>query len=114
MAKFYGAIGFSETAETRPGVYEDVIVEKKYYGDAKKTARRLESGLSVNDNVVADTIISVLSDAYGFRNFFAIRYVKWMGVAWKVSHVDVQVPRLILTLGDVYHGPSDFVTRNTV
>lgn len=114
MAKFYGAVGFSETKETRPGVYEGVIVEKKYYGDSKKAARRLEPGLSVNDNVVMDTVISILPDGYGFQHYFVIRYVKWMGVAWKVSHVDVQAPRLILTLGDVYHGPTTAAARNTV
>lgn len=115
MAKFYGAVGFVEhDVETRPGVYGDKITEKQYYGETKKTARRLVPGIGVNDNVVLETTISILPDEFGIRNYFAIEYVKWMEVAWKVTNAELQAPRLILTLGDVYHGPSAFVTRNVM
>ena len=38
-AKFYGEIGYGETVETSPGVYEDIIVERKYYGDVIRNTR---------------------------------------------------------------------------
>lgn len=114
MAKFYGAVGYGETKETRPGVWEEIITEVNYYGDATKIVRRLQSGTGANPDVTTSNVISVLADAFGVQNFFAIRYVNWMGVKWSVTNVDVQAPRLILTLGGVYNGPTGWVTRETV
>jgi hypothetical protein len=31
-------------------------------------------------------------------------YVEFMGAKWKISNVEVQYPRLILTIGEVYNG----------
>ena len=47
-----------------------------------------------------------VADAYANEHFFAMRYVKWAGVLWKVDNVDVESPRLILRLGGVYDGPT--------
>ena len=33
MSKWNGMIGFADTVKTESGVWEDVIVENKYYGD---------------------------------------------------------------------------------
>ena len=33
MAKWYGAIGYAETVEVRPGVWKDQITEHMYSGD---------------------------------------------------------------------------------
>lgn len=33
MAKWFGKIGYAVTSETRPGIWEEVIVERNYYGD---------------------------------------------------------------------------------
>ena len=32
-----------------------------------------------------------------------MRYVEFMGAKWKISSVEVQYPRLILTVGGVYN-----------
>lgn len=104
MAKFYGKVGFAETTETRPGVWEEVITERDHYGDLLPNIRRLESGQSINDDVSLNNKISIVADPYAYDHFFSIRYVKWMGAAWKVSNVEVQYPRLILTIGGVYNG----------
>jgi hypothetical protein len=34
-----------------------------------------------------------------------MRYVEWLGTLWVVTNVEVQSPRLLLTLGGVYNGP---------
>ena len=109
MAKFYGKVGYASTVEstTKPGVWEEVFTERYYYGDVIRNTRRLEAGSSINDNIVVNNTISILSDPYANQNFFAIRYVEWMGVLWKVTNVEVQYPRLILTIGDVYNGPAN-------
>lgn len=106
MAKFYGTVGYVETKETKPGVYGQTFTEKNYYGDLLPNIRKLEAGESVNDDVALNNKISILADPYAEAHFFAIRYVKWMGTAWKVTNVEVQRPRLILTFGGVYNGPT--------
>lgn len=106
MAKFYGQVGFVETSETRPGIWEETITERNHYGDVLPNIRKLEAGESINDNVTLNNKVSIVADPYAQQHFFAIRYVRWMGTLWKVTHVEVQSPRLILTIGGVYNGPT--------
>jgi len=106
MAKFYGAIGYGISTETKPGVWKDVITERQYRGDVLRNARRLEDGESANKNLVVDNSISIVADPYAYEHFFAIRYIRWMGALWTVSRVEVKSPRLLLTLGEVYNGPT--------
>lgn len=106
MAKFFGAIGYGESVEKAPGVFEDTIVEKQYYGDIVRNSRMLRAGEKVNDDISVNNSISVVADAYAGEHFHAIRYVSWSGARWTVSEVTVQSPRLILQLGEVYNGPT--------
>lgn len=104
--KFYGKIGFMETVETTPGVYEEQITERNYYGDVMRVSRRYSgSSEKVNDDLDINNEISIVADAYAYQNFHALRYVEWMGAKWKVSSVTVERPRLILSVGGVYNGP---------
>lgn len=108
MAKFYGEIGYNTgTVETPPdsGVWVDVITEVSYYGDVVRNSRQLREGELINDDISVSNSISVVADAFAYENIFAMRYIRWMGALWVVSNVDVQRPRLLLSLGGVYHGP---------
>lgn len=107
MAKFYDKIGYAESIETRPGIWEEVIVDRFYYGDVIRNTRRLENGESINDNVVVNNSISVVADPYAYQHFLAIRYVEWLGTKWKVTNVEIQSPRLLLTIGGVYNGSTN-------
>ena len=104
MAKYYGKIGYNESVETTPGVWEEKITERSYYGDVVRNARRLQSTDKVNDDVNVNNEISIVADPYAMNNFHSMRYVEFMGAKWKVSNVEVQYPRLILTLGGLYNG----------
>ena len=104
MAKFYGVIGYSETIETEPGVWEDHVTERSYQGDLIRNTRRLQSSGGINDDVNISNEISILADPFAYQNFHAMRYVEFMGAKWKISNVEVQYPRLILSLGGVYNG----------
>lgn len=104
MAKFYGSVGYGISEETVPGVWEDRIVEHSYYGDVIRNNRKLQSSSQLNDNIIVSNEISILSDPFANENFHCIRYVTFMGTKWKVSNVDVQYPRLVLTLGEVFNG----------
>lgn len=107
MARYCGNIGYiiNDESDTHAGVWRpEQIIERKYYGDVNRMVRRLEAGESINDNVVINNEISIVADPFALQNFFAIRYAMWMGVAWKVSNVEVLYPRLVLTLGGKYNG----------
>lgn len=108
MAKFYGEIGFCEMVETPAGsgVIKEQYIKKNYYGDVIRNNRKLVSDTSVNDNVAVDNRISIVADPYANEHFFAIRYAVWQNTRWRVSNVEVEYPRLILTLGGVYNGPA--------
>lgn len=104
MAKFYSKIGYASTVETKPGVYEEQIVERSYYGDLIRNTRRLQSADQVNDDINISNEISIVADPYATNNFHTMRYAVFMGTKWKISNVEVSYPRLILTLGGVYNG----------
>jgi hypothetical protein len=103
MAKYCGKIGYATTVETTPGVWSEQIVERKYYGDLTRNSRRLQSPDKVNDDIVIANQLSIVADPYAIDNFHSMRYAEFMGAKWKVSDVEVQYPRLILTLGGVYN-----------
>ena len=103
MAKWCGMIGYAENLETEPGIWEEVITERRYYGDAIRNTRLLQSSDNVNGRVNVGNQISIVADPYANQNFHAIRYVEFMGNLWTVSNAEVQYPRLILTIGGVYN-----------
>lgn len=104
MAKYFGSIGYAETTETSPGIVKEHIVSRDYYGDVIRNNRRLENSDKVNDDINITNQISIVSDPYAIDNFWKIRYATFMGQKWKVKDVNVEFPRLILTLGGLYHG----------
>ena len=105
--KYYGNIGFAETVETSPGVYTEQIVERMYYGDVLEYGRNLQStNDGVNDNLRITNQLSIVADDKVYGNIGAIRYAEFMGVKWKVSTVRLNSPRLLLTLGDEWNGPT--------
>lgn len=103
-AKYYGKIGYNESVETTPGVWEEKITERSYYGDLIKNSRRLQSTDKVNDDINISNEISIVADPYATNNFHSMRYAEFMGTKWKIINVEVQYPRLILSLGGLYNG----------
>lgn len=106
MVRFYGEVGYGDSVEKAPGVLEDVITVRKYYGDVLRNTRRSEEGESVNNDISVGNSISIVADAYAYEHFFEMRFVVWSGTRWQVSDVEVQRPRLILRLGGIYRGPT--------
>ena len=104
MAKWFGIVGYGITVETKPGVWTEKTVERDYYGDLIRNSRRLQSSSEkVNDDLTISNQLSIVSDPYAYENFHSMRYGKFMGAKWKITDVEVQYPRLILTLGGVYN-----------
>lgn len=104
MAKWYGNIGFTETVETVPGVWEDKITVRPYYGDLIRNTRRLQTSDKVNDDITITNELSIVADPFALNNFHSMRYAEYMDSKWKITNVEVQYPRLILSLGGVWNG----------
>lgn len=104
--KYCGNIGFSRTVETAPGVWTPTVTLKRYYGEVQRAARKTQAGQGVNDSLRMNQVLSIVADPFANENLFAIAFAEFMGVRWKVTDVEVQYPRLLLTLGGRYHDES--------
>lgn len=113
MAKFRGIVGYIETQETKPGVFEPVSTEKVYKGDIIRKSKRFESSEQLNDNLNVGNQISIVADEYAYKHFSKIRYVQFMGTFWKVTDVEVNHPRLTLSIGGVYNERTNNSTQQT-
>lgn len=104
MAKYYGIVGFVTTVETSPGVWSEKIIEKSYKGDILRNYRRWsDSSDNINPNLSLDNIISIIADDFAFDNTYAMRYIQYSGAYWDITNVDIQRPRINLTIGGVYN-----------
>lgn len=103
MAKFAGKIGFSETVETSPGIWTSEIIEKNYVGDVLNTSLRYKKETQINDNITLSKRISIIADIFVNNNLHSIKYVTYLNTKWLITEIDIQYPRVILTLGGVYN-----------
>jgi hypothetical protein len=104
MAKFYGVIGYIDTVEVEPGVWEEAVIERPYYGDLIRNTSKFQPSGGVNDDINISNNISIIADPYANENFQKMRYAEFMGAKWKITNVEIQYPRIILTVGGVYNG----------
>lgn len=103
--KWFGKIGYEVTEETRPGIWESKPVERNYYGDViSTTGRWTSSSESTNGDMNVNNRISIVADPFAYQNFHSIKYIEFMGAFCDVTSIEVQRPRLILTIGGVYNG----------
>ena len=113
--KFYGVIGYATTQEgtgENIGIDEYVVEERPYFGDVLRNSRRYDQSGNVLDELKIDNKISIIGDAYSWDHFFKMKYIQWMGTLWNITNVEVERPRLILTIGGVYNGPKARLPRN--
>ena len=103
MSKFYGTVGFVKTVETKPGIWEEQVEEKGYYGDLIRNIGRYNGSNKVNADFTLNNQISIVTDPYALENLQFIKFVRFLGTAWVVSSIDVEYPRLVLSLGDIYN-----------
>ena len=104
MAKYYGKVGYIETVEVEPGIWQEQTIERPYYGDLIRNTSRYQSSGGVNDDININNNISIVADPYANENFQHMRYVEFMGAKWKITNVEIQYPRILLSIGGVYNG----------
>ena len=111
MAKWYGKVGYVISVEKRPGVWAPQPVEHPYYGDQMRPMAKWQQSGNVNDDLNMANQISIVADPFAYENFSSIKYVEFMGAMWKVTSIEIQHPRLILTIGGIYNGQRPDVAK---
>lgn len=111
--KFSGKIGFDfGTREVKPGVYRPVIEERPYVGDIYQNNRiHSSSSEKQNEDLKLSNRLSIISDLYVQNNWSSIRYVVWKNARWKVTQINVEFPRIVISMGGVYNGPEPAETE---
>lgn len=115
MARFYGAVGFAESTEVRPGIYKEYYMERSYKGDVIKSNRRWTSSEYLNDKFEITNDISIIADTFANHHVGVMRYVRWMNQAFEITSamVDVERHRIILSLGGVFNVPETAFDEET-
>lgn len=103
MGKYCGAIGYGVNTEIRPGVWASDPVERTVYGDIFKDTSLNKKGEGLNDDISLNMKVSFIADPYALNNYSLIKYATHLGAKWKVKSIEVQFPRLVLTLGGGYN-----------
>ena len=104
MNRWYGKVGYIETAEIEPGIWEEKETVRSYYGELVRNSSKFRVSGDVNDDKDVSVELSIVADPYSSLHFHAIRYVEFGGTKWKVNTVEPKRPRLILSLGGEYNG----------
>lgn len=105
MSKWCGKIGFSYTGEVEPGIWvENEIIERQYFGDVTSNRWKREKSGEVNKNINLSNQISILADPYARDHVSSMTWIEFSNEKWEVSDVEVQYPRLILSIGGVWNG----------
>ena len=103
--KWHGVIGYATSVQYSPGKWKDQIAEHYYSGDLIRSSSRWSpSSDSTIDNLNINNQISIVANPFAYQNFHSMKYIEFMGTKWKITNVEVQPPRLILTVGGVYNG----------
>lgn len=113
MSKWFGKIGYAVTNETEPGLWDETILEREYYGDMTYDRRKRQTSGGINDNILLANVVSILADPFAIENYSYMAYAEIMGTKWKISEVEIQYPRLILTIGGVWNGDTTGTTEQT-
>lgn len=106
MAKYYGKIGFATQEEIRPSVWVPTIEERYYAGDLYKNYTKQKNAEASVDDFTISNDVSIVADPYALNHFSSMKYVEFMGTLWEVQSVMVEYPRLRISFGGVYNGPT--------
>jgi hypothetical protein len=109
MGLFYGPIGFVETIEdpVGSGIWKEQPTERRYRGEVSRYSKRWsDNSQKVNPNLTITNTISIVADPYISNHLYALRYIKWLGGYWEIASAEVENPKIILSIGGVYNGPT--------
>lgn len=101
--KYSGVAGYSKDVEISPGIWESQIHEVRIFGDVLKNRTSIQQQSNINGEISINHSISIVSNPFIRENCFDIRYVTFMGKKWCITSVEIEFPRIILSLGGLYN-----------
>lgn len=100
--KWFGEIGYFVESNNVDGIVTDSFITQQYYGDIIKDYKTNTSENAVNEDFELSNRISVVADPYLISHFHKIAWISFMETKFKVRSVELQYPRLIVSLGGVF------------
>lgn len=97
-------IGYATDVETYPGVWEPSMVDRPYFGTLTKNRTTLQQTSEINSGITFNHTLSVVADPFAYENFYSIKYAVYLNKKWIVTAIEMDYPRLNLTLGGMYNG----------
>ena len=104
MTRCSGIIGYALAVETQPGVWEESITDKPYFGEVVRDNRKVVDQTQINNSINISNNISVVSNKFMLENMAFMRYITFMKSKWNITSVDIKPPRIIITMGGLYNG----------
>ena len=104
MSRIACLVGYATGQETVNDITTEKYSEHQMFGDLVRNYKQEIPGDTRYDELQMANNLSLVAGEYAYQNFANIRYAIFMGTKWKVTSVEVQRPRLILTLGGVWNG----------
>lgn len=106
MPKYYGRVGYAITYEDpdEPGIWVDKIKEVDVYGDTMRKSTGWQNSGQINDDLSLNCQVSILMGTIAPEHYPRIKYATVGGTKWKVTSIEPQYPRLLLTLGGEWNG----------
>ncbi len=112
--KYSGVIGFAiRNEESDFDVYDDVIVERPYTGTILDDITRYNTGDTLSGDVTVTNQFSIVGDTFLFKNFSKMRYISWKGDNWIIASRTEKYPRVKITLGGLYNGPTPEIEQSS-
>lgn len=107
MAKYSGYLGcIPESREIEPGIWttgEDAV-ELFVVGDIISAVKNYSTTEVVSDDMSVSNRISIVANSDVINSMGTLRYVTLYGKKWKITSVEMQGVRLILSLGGLWNG----------
>ena len=75
MNRWYGKVGYIETVEIEPGIWEEKETVRSYYGELVRNSSKFRVSGDVNDDKDVSVELSIVADPYSSLHFHSIRYV---------------------------------------
>lgn len=104
MAKYAGLVGYVTELETKPGVWSPSESSKRMRGDIIRQSSSNQNDDKVNSDISLNHRVSLVGDAYAFGNYYNIKWIEIDDAKWEASSVEIQRPRIIVTLGGLWNG----------